>query len=107
MLAKLLRLYQEYGSITHRLILSKGDMLSPYTYIRRFTSLDQAYQALSKELIERRRSEIVATLKNEDFIIERIDDLLVIDNYFSLTIQPTVPIPQGYEASWLFHPDDR
>jgi DNA invertase Pin-like site-specific DNA recombinase len=107
MLAKLLLLYEQYGTVSNKLIRGNPDMLPPSTYANRFTSLDRAYQSLFKELIDSKKLEIVTMLKDEDIIFEHCDDFLVIDNYFSLTIQPTVPIPHGYDAYWLFHPDQR
>jgi hypothetical protein len=107
MLAKLSTVYQRYGVVTARLIGSNPDMKGPSAYKKKFSSVDCAYQGLFKELIDRKRSEIITTLKNEGIEVEHFDDFLVVDNYFSVSIQPTVPIPHGYEAYWVFHPDAR
>ena len=107
MLAKLKSLYELYGMFNARLIHGSDDMVSPATYALRFHSLDRAYQAIFKEIIEQKRSQIIGTLRAEKVALEPFEDFLIIDNYFSIYIQPTVPIPHGYEAHWIFHPDHR
>ena len=107
MLAKLKSLYEHYGMFNARLIHGSDDMVSPATYALRFHSLDRAYQAIFKEIIEQKRSQIIGTLRAEKVALEPFEDFLIIDNYFSIYIQPTVPIPHGYEAYWIFHPDHR
>jgi hypothetical protein len=46
-------------------------------------------------------------LKEAGVSFERCDDFIVIDNSFSLTFQPSIPIPRGYEVYWSFRPDRR
>lgn len=107
MLAKLLLLYQQQGTINDRLISKVPDMLDPQTYRSRFHSTDAAFQLLFQKIIEKKRSEIVNMLKTEGIALECVEDFFVVDGYFSLTIQPSVPVPRGYEVYWSFQPDQR
>ena len=107
MLAKLKSLYERYGVFNAKLIHGSDDMASPATYALRFYSLDRAYQAIFREIIEQKRSQIIETLRAENVALEPFEDFIIVDNYFSISIQPCVPIPHGYESYWVFHPDRR
>jgi len=107
MLANLKSLYERYGMFNTRLIQGCDDMASMATYVARFHSLDRAYQQIFKEIIEQKRAQIVATLRAEKIVLEPFEDFIIVDNYFSICIQPIVPIPHGYEAYWIFHPELR
>ena len=107
MLAKLKSLYERYGMFNAKLIHGSNDMASSATYAARFHSLDRAYQQIFKEIIEQKRAQIIATLQAEKIALEPFEDFIIVDNYFSVYIQPIVPIPNGYEAHWVFHPEQR
>lgn len=107
MLARLKALFDRYGIIKGTLIAGSADMVSPATYAQRFRSLDLAYQAMFSGVIAEKRSEIARSLEEGAAAVEAVDDFLVIDNLFSVSIQPIVPLPQGCDACWIFHPDQR
>ena len=107
MLAKLSALFERYGIVRRTLIEGSTEMVSPATYTNRFRSIDLAYQSMFKEIIVQKRNEIAKVLGEGDLNVTPLDDFLVIDDLFSLSIQPIVPIPQGYDACWIFHPDQR
>lgn len=58
-------------------------------------------------MIADRRAQIVESMRQAALGIEQFNDFLVIENYFSIAIQPCVPIAHGYEAYWVFQPDQR
>jgi hypothetical protein len=82
-------------------------MVSPATYAHKFQSIDLAYQAMFNDVIVKTKNQIVGMLKQLEGDLEHVDDFVVIDNLFSVNIQPIVPLPQGYETCWIFHPDQR
>jgi hypothetical protein len=82
-------------------------MVSPATYAHRFRSLDLAYQSMFGDVVAEKRDEIVRALGQSSAAVELVDDFVVIDNLFSVSIQPIVPLPQGEDACWIFHPDQR
>ena len=107
MILRLREVHERYGTITGRLVAAAKEMVSASTYAHRFHSFDLAYQAIFREVVEERRKQIIQTIRGAAIELEIFDDFVVIDNYFSIAIQPTVPIARGYEASWIFHPDQR
>ena len=107
MVNKLRVLYDRYGTISGKLISGSTELLSHSAYAHRFGALDLAYQALFREIVEEKRTEVVDSLRNSNAHIELHGDFVIIDNLFSLHVQPIVPMPRGYEACWVFHPDGR
>lgn len=107
MLEKLRGLYDQYGMVSAKLLSADKSMASAATYAHRFHSLNLAYQALFRQAIDARRERILQDIREVAGGVEQFDDFIVIDDYFSLTIQPAVPIPRGYEACWVFRPDAR
>ncbi len=107
MLAKLKGLYDRYGTISGKMVSYDDEMVSTATYTNRFRGLDLAYQAMFGNIIEARRESILEKMRQAAIEFEQYDDFIVISNYFSISIQPAVPIPRGYEAYWVFRPDSR
>ena len=107
MLSRLTALYRRYGTINHSLISADHEMVSPARYIRRFHSLNMAYQAMFGDVIAKRKAEITEQVRAMVQKVDRRDDFIVINEYASMHIQPSVPFPCGYEACWSFRPDKR
>lgn len=107
MILKLRELHDRYGTITGRLVAAAEEMVSVTTYAHRFHSFDLAYQAVFREVVDQRRAQIIESIRGAAVELELFDDFVVVDNYFSVAIQPAMPIARGYEASWTFHPDQR
>jgi hypothetical protein len=107
MLTRLKSLFDRYGIIKSSLISGDPEMVSPSAYAHQFQTLDKAYQSMFSEKILQKRNEIVNMLRQGEAEVEHVEDFIVIDNLFSVSIQPIVPLPQGYEACWIFHPDQR
>ncbi|MBK9121298.1 MAG: hypothetical protein IPM18_17085 [Phycisphaerales bacterium] len=40
-------------------------------------------------------------------LVDEHDDFIVINRDFTVLIQPSVPVPDGYGAFWAFRPDHR
>ncbi len=107
MRARLQALYQQYGTVRDSLIAAAGDMVSPSTYAHRFSTLFGAYQSLFGPVIAGRRAEITTVIKKQIPEIAEYGDILVLQNYVGIHIQPVVQFPKGYEAAWSFFPDPR
>jgi DNA invertase Pin-like site-specific DNA recombinase len=107
MLDRLQHIYRENGIVTCKLI--KADMESPsiYSYRKHFKSLDMAFQKTFKIALEKTKAIVVGQIKKiADQIVEH-NDFLVINNSFTVLVQPSVPVPCGYYAYWAFQPDKR
>jgi len=50
---------------------------------------------------------VIKQLNKDTQHIEPFDDYIVVNDSFSLIIQPSVPVPCGYGAYWSFRPDMR
>jgi len=107
MLEQLKRLVDEYGIVTANLVSGREDMLSPSAYAKRFRSLDRAYQALFADVLERTREMVTEMLRERTDRLNVFDDYLVLNDSFSVVIQPSVPVPRGYRDCWAFRPDPR
>lgn len=103
MLDRLRRLYDRYGLVRAKLIAATSEMVSPATYINRFHAMDLAYQALFRDVIARRASEVVECLRATGGV-ELVDDFMVVDETFSVLVEAAVPVSSGYEVYWSFHP---
>jgi len=81
--------------------------LSPQSYATKFRSLDMAFQNMFTEVTTKTKESVMDFLKLGTNKIEEYEDYIVIDDSFSVLIQPSVPIPYGYGVYWSFLPDPR
>jgi len=107
MIAKLQKLYEKRGIITDHQIGVNKDMLSPAAYTRRFHSLDRAFQKMFSPVLEQTICSVVDQLALKARKIEEFEDYYVVNDSFSILIQPSVPVPYGYQVFWAFYPDAR
>jgi hypothetical protein len=107
MLARLRVLYEKYSVVTSNLLHADPECLSPHTYARRFGGLAGAFQAMFRDVLDRVRSEVAAAIGQEAKAVDGYEDFLVINQGFTVLIQPSVPVPEGYGAFWYFRPDRR
>lgn len=107
MLRMLDTLYRSHGMIRPGLLRLSEDLPTVGGYSREFGSLDSAFQKLfDGELFKARdavheqiRSHVPETLAYSDF--------LVLDQKLTVSIQPAVPVPHGYESYWPLRRDTR
>jgi hypothetical protein len=107
MLRMLDSLYRSHGMMRPGLLRLSDELPSAGGYSREFGSLDSAFQKLfDGERIKARdavheqiRSHVPETLAYSDF--------LVLDQKLTVSVQPAVPVPHGYETYWPLRRDTR
>jgi DNA invertase Pin-like site-specific DNA recombinase len=107
MIGRLKDLYKQTGYISAQQILSRAEMLSPHSYMTKFKSLDMAFQNMFPDIIDKTKETVIDFLKLGTNKVEKYEDYVVIDDSFSILVQPSVPIPYGYGTYWSFLPDLR
>jgi len=107
MIIRLQDLYRQHGYISAQQISTRTDMLSPQSYATKFKSLDMAFQNMFPEIMNKTRNIVMTFLKGGAAKVEEYEDYVIVDDSFSVLIQPSVPIPHGYGIYWSFLPDPR
>jgi hypothetical protein len=69
--------------------------------------LDAAYQQVFRDALQQVRQEVESQLRSLVQDVESYDDFLVLNQRFTVLIQPSVPVPHGYTQYWYFRPDMR
>lgn len=107
MISHLERIHREFGFVRASLLQADGSSPSASTYAKHFKSLDMAYQRVFSSTLIEIAQEVETTLRDQVDQIERYDDFLVINRSFTVLVQPSVPVPYGYQQYWYFRPDLR
>jgi DNA invertase Pin-like site-specific DNA recombinase len=107
MLEQLDALYRAHGLHRSSLLKLVDNSPSAAAYARRFGSLDFAFQQLFRDERDQARQRV------QEQICQRIPEVLpyadffVLDQRVSLSIEPMVPVPNGYGMYWPFRRDRR
>ncbi|MBN1360328.1 MAG: recombinase family protein [Sedimentisphaerales bacterium] len=107
MLQRLTALYEKYNVVTSSLIRFDEDSPSPATVAAKFGGLTGAFQAMFGDVLKRVRNDVFEAISQEARLVDEHDDFIVINQEFTVLIQPSVPMPDGYGAFWSFRPDQR
>jgi DNA invertase Pin-like site-specific DNA recombinase len=107
MLAQLKRLYQQYGLFCSSLLRTLECAPAPATFAHRFGGLDLAFQQLHRDSCDRARELVHDRIRQMIPGVVPYGDFLVLDEKMTLSVQPAMPIPNGYAAYWPFRPDRR
>jgi len=107
MLEQLRRLIEEHEFVRPAMVRADTEAPSPSTYAKRFASLDAAYQEVFQFALDRVKQEVETQLRTVVQEVESYDDFLVVNDRFTVLIQPSVPVPHGYSQYWYFRPDMR
>lgn len=107
MLRHLERLHREHGFLRPSLVSADEWAPSVPTYATHFRSLDAAYQQLFQAAAGEVRAQVEALLRQTVERVESYDDFLVVNGKFTVLIQPSVPVPHGFNEYWYFYPDVR
>jgi DNA invertase Pin-like site-specific DNA recombinase len=107
MVSRLKSLYDRFGFVTARQISSRKDMLSPGAYTQKFHSLGMAFQKMFSDVLFRATRTVEKMLRAKATSVERFGDYYVLNDILSVLVQPSLPVPFGYQAFWAFRPDPR
>ena len=107
MIAHLERIDHEFGYVRPALLRADDAAPCASTYAKHFRSLDVAYQHVFRSTISEVAQEVETMLRRQVEQIERYEDFLVINQRFTVLIQPSVPMSHGYKRYWYFRPDVR
>jgi len=107
LLKRLHALYEKYAVITSRLVHFDAESASPATYAKHFGSLGAAFQQLSATTLQRAKDQVALEIGGLARLIDEHEDFMVINQTFTVLIQPSVPRYFGYELCWEFWPDPR
>jgi DNA invertase Pin-like site-specific DNA recombinase len=107
MVELLARIFEEHGFLRPSLIRADSAAPSPSSYSKHFTSLDAAYQQVFGMALAQARTDVETILRRLVPQVENCDDFLVVNRKFTVLIQPSVPVPHGYNQYWYFRPDTR
>ena len=101
---RLATLLEKYGYISSKIINNADDTVSAYSYRKYFGSLENAYQYLYQDHLDKCKKETINKISLMNVDVDDFGDFIVIDNYSSIQIQPKILKPNCYEASWNFAP---
>lgn len=107
MLERMRELYAQYGIITSRILRFAGDCPGPGAFSERFGGIRIAFQSMFSEAIDRARADVFDAIRESAGMVSEHENFLVINEEFTVTIQPSVPMPCGYGEYWTFRPDRR
>jgi len=107
MLGQLDSLCQEHGLFRSSLLRLDDDIPTAATFARHFGSLDFAFQQLFSDQRDRAREMVHQRICQQVPEVLPYADFLVLDQKLTLSVQPAVPVPNGYTAYWPFRPDRR
>ena len=107
MLARLQALYEKYNVVTSRIVQCDKECPAPSTYASKFGGFSGAFQTLFDDVLKRVKNDVFQAISTDARLVDEYEDFIVINQNFTVLIQPAVPIPDGYGAFWAFRPDHR
>jgi len=107
MLEKLRDIVSTHGALRPALLRYDALCPCPATYAKYFGTLDFAYQKACINSLLGIHDEVLRKLSGMAKLIERHDNFIVIDQRFTVLIQPSMPLRHGYSQYWFFRPDLR
>jgi DNA invertase Pin-like site-specific DNA recombinase len=107
MISQLGDLYERFGFLRPSLIRAESEMPVPSAYHRHFGSLDAAFQKIYSEECDRARQSVQDQITSTFPDVLPYSDFIVLDRRLTISIQPAVPVPHGYDQYWPIRPDPR
>lgn len=107
MLEQLHRVLETHTFLRPSLLTADAQAPASSTYAKHFASLDAAYQQVFRFALEKVKQDVETQLRDGIRDVESYDDFLVVNGSFTVLIQPSVPVPYGYNQYWYFRPDMR
>jgi DNA invertase Pin-like site-specific DNA recombinase len=107
LLERLREIYGRHGIVMPRLIKADAEAPSVYSYRKQFRGLDAAFQQMFPVVLGEVTKTVRARLLEAAHRVEDYADFMVVDDCFTVLVQPSVPVPWGYQSYWSFRPDRR
>jgi DNA invertase Pin-like site-specific DNA recombinase len=107
MLSQMEDLYAKFGILRPSLSRLNPEMPPASAYARHFGSWDQAFQHLHADQRQRTRQMVHEKICQHIPNVLPYSDFYVLDQKLTVSIQPAIPIPDGYAEYWPIRPDDR
>ncbi len=107
MLERLKHISREHGIVTRNLVNADLESPSACSYAKRFGSMDMAFQKTFEDALEQTRTVVISHLRKIADQVEEHSDFIVLNESFTVLVQPSVPVPYGYYTYWAFRPDQR
>ncbi len=99
--------FQKYNMLSYTLMHSLPDMPTRREVIKEFGSLPEALQSLYPDVLDKARTKVRKMIESEADAVFEHEDFLVINEMFSVKIEPVLPFSRGYGHQWHFRIDDR
>lgn len=100
-------LYQSHGMMRPGLLRTSTDLPTVGGYSREFGSLDSAFQKFFDGERDKARDAVHKQIRSQVPETFAYSDFLVLDQKLTVSIQPAVPVPHGYESYWPLRRDTR
>lgn len=104
---KIKHLYEQFGFISHGLLCKVPEMPSPAQVVSRFGSMTEAYQSLFSSIVDQTKEAVFAMIHNHAAAIEQYDNFIVLDERFTVKLEPALAVTYGYTRRWNFRMDRR
>jgi len=99
--------FRKYNMVSYSLLRSLPGMPTRREIINEFGSLPESFQSLFPDVLEKTRNEVKQIIELKANNVLEHDDFLVINQMFSIKVEPALPFPRGYGHQWYFRPDRR
>lgn len=107
LLERLRAIYAKYGVLTKAGLHGAAGLPSLGAVTQRFGGMTGTLYQLHAEVHERVRLAVQASLSERHGKVVPHQDVLIIDDRFTVLIQPAIPVVELTSPSWLFRPDHR
>jgi len=99
--------FDKYGLLTASLIRVEENTLTQQHIRKTFGSIPEAFQTFYPEVIETIKDSVFKEIAQEARNVLTYNNFLVIDEMFTVRVEPAMPMPYGYGYQWLFRQDMR
>ena len=99
--------FEKYGLLTASLLRVDGVGLTERRIREHFGSIPEAFQTFYPEIIESVKNSVFHEIAVDAKNILTYGNFLVVDESFTVRIEPALPLPNGYGYQWFFRQDMR
>ena len=100
-------IYGRYGMFSTSLVWSMENSPTSGQIKKQFGSMPEAFQSMFTDVIETAKNRVFNEIADDVRNVNSYRDFLVIDERFTVKIQPAVAQPFGYGYQWFFRLDKR